>query len=48
MLRKKTSVRKIKAELLRQCVMSLKEVVCKYRANRNGMHSENTIDLNGV
>ena len=34
---KKISVRKIKAELLKQYVMSLKEVVCKYRANRNGM-----------
>ena len=31
------SVRKIKAELLKQYVMSLKEVACKYRANRNGM-----------
>ena len=31
------SVRKIKAELLRQYVMSLKKVVCKDRASRNGM-----------
>ena len=36
-LEKKISVRKIKAELLKQYVMSLKEVVFKYRANRNGM-----------
>ena len=34
---KKISVRKIKAELLKQYVMSLKELVFKYRANRNGM-----------
>ena len=34
---KKLSVRKIKAELLKQYIMSLKEVLCKYRANRNGM-----------
>ena len=37
MLSKKVSVRKIKTELLKQYVMSLKEVVYKYRANRNGM-----------
>ena len=36
-LEKKVSVRKIKAELLQQYVMSLKGVVCKYTANRNGM-----------
>ena len=34
----KNSVRKIKAELLKQYVTSLKEVVCKYRGgNRKGM-----------
>ena len=31
------SVRKIKTELLKQYVVSLKEVVWKYRANRNEM-----------
>ena len=36
-LENKIRVRKIKAELLKQYVMSLKEVVCKYKANRNGM-----------
>ena len=36
-LEKKISGRKIKAELLQQYVMSLKGVVCKYTANRNGM-----------
>ena len=35
MLRKKISVRKIKAVLLKQYVMSLKKVFCKDRANRN-------------
>ena len=35
-LEKQISVRKIKAELLQQYVMSLK-FVCKYTANRNGM-----------
>ena len=34
---KKISLRKIKAELLKQFVLSLKEVVFKYRANRYGM-----------
>ena len=33
----KISVRKIKAELLKQYVVSLKKVACKDRANRNGM-----------
>ena len=34
----KNSVRKIKAELLKQYVTSLKEAVCKYRGqNRKGM-----------
>ena len=37
MLRKKINVRKIKAELLKQYVMSLKKAVCKDRANRNRM-----------
>ena len=37
MLRKKIMARKIKAELLKKNVMSLKEVVFKYRASRNGM-----------
>ena len=36
-LEKKISVGKIKAELLKQCVVSLKMVACKDRANRNGM-----------
>ena len=36
-LGKKVSVRKIKAELLTQYVTSLKKVVCKDRASRNGM-----------
>ena len=36
-LEKKISARKIKAELLKQYVMSLKEAVFKYRAMRNGM-----------
>ena len=36
-LEKKISVRKIKAELLKEYVMSLKKVVCKDRASRNGM-----------
>ena len=35
-LEKQISVRKIKAELLQQYVMSLK-FVCKYTANRNGL-----------
>ena len=30
-------VKKIKVELLKQYVISLKTVVCKDRANRNGM-----------
>ena len=37
MLRKKISVRKIKAEPLKQYAMSLKKVICKDRANRNGI-----------
>ena len=45
MLRKKISVRKIKAELL----MSLKEVVCKYRGQKEmECNSENISDANGV
>ena len=36
-LEKKISVRKIKAELLKEYVMSLKKVVCKDRGSRNGM-----------
>ena len=41
----KKSVRKIKAELL----MSLKEVVCKYRGQKEmECNSENTSDANGV
>ena len=45
----KKSVRKIKAELLKQYVMSLKKVVCKDRASRNGeCNSGNTSDTNGV
>ena len=34
-LEKKVSVREIKAELLKQYIMSLKEGVCKHSANRN-------------
>ena len=48
-LEKKISVRKIKAELLRQYVRSLKEVVCKYRGQREmECNSENTSDASGV
>ena len=48
-LEKKISVRKIKAELLKQYVMSLKEVVCKYRGQiEMECNSENTSDANGV
>ena len=36
-LEKKVSVREIKAELLKQYIMSLKEGVCKYSANRHGL-----------
>ena len=36
-LEKKISVRKIKAELLKKYVMSLKKVFCKDRLTRNGM-----------
>ena len=36
-LEKKISVRKIKAELHKEYVMSLKKVVCKDRASINGM-----------
>ena len=47
-LEKKISVRKIKAELLKQYVMSLKEVVCKYRGQiEMECNSENTSDANG-
>ena len=49
MLIKKTSVRKIKTELLKQYVMSLKEAVCKYRGQiEMECNSENTSDANGV
>ena len=49
MLRKKISVKKRKAELLKQYVISLKEVVCKYRGQiEMECNSENTIDANGV
>ena len=48
-LEKKISVRKIKAELLKQYVMSLKEVVCKYRGQiEMECNSKNTSDANGV
>ena len=48
-LEKKISVRKIKAELLKQYVRSLKEVVCKYRGQREmECNSENTSDASGV
>ena len=49
MLSKKASVRKIKTELLKQYVMSLKEVVCKYKRQiEMECNSENTNDANGV
>ena len=49
MLRKKISVRKIKAELLKQYGMSLKEGVCKYRGQiEMECNSENNSDANGV
>ena len=35
-LEKKITVRKIKAELHKEYVMSLKKVACKVRASRNG------------
>ena len=35
--KKKIGVRKIKAELFKEYVMSLKKIVCKDRARRNGM-----------
>ena len=48
-LEEKLSVRKIKAELLKQYVMSLKEVVYKYRGQiEMECNSENTSDANGV
>ena len=48
-LEKKISVRKIKAELLKQYGMSLKEIVCKYRGQTEmECNSENTSDTNGV
>ena len=48
-LEKKISVRKIKAKLLKQYVMSLKEVVCYYRGKiEMECISENTSDANGV
>ena len=49
MLSKKASVRKIKTELLKQYVMSLKEVVYKYRGKiEMECNSENTTDANCV
>ena len=49
MLRKKIDVRNIKAELLKQYVMSLKKVVCKYKGQiEMECNSENTSDANGV
>ena len=48
MLRKKINVRKIKAELLREYVMSLKKVICKDREEEMECKSENTSDANGV
>ena len=48
-LEKKITVRKIKAELLKQYVMSLKEVVCKYRRQIEiECNRENTSDVNSV
>ena len=48
-LAKKISVKKIKTELLKQYVVSLKEVVCKYREQiEMECNSENTSDANGV
>ena len=48
-LEKKISVRKIKAELLKQYFMKLKEVVCKYRGQiEMECNSESTIDAKGV
>ena len=48
-LEKKISVRKIKAELLKQYGMSLKEVVCKYSGQIEiECNSGNTSDANGV
>ena len=47
--KKKISVRKRKAELLKQYVMSLKDVVCKYSGQiEMECNSENTSDANGV
>ena len=48
-LEKKISVRKIKAELLKQYVMSLKEVAFRYRWQIEiECNSKNTSDANGV
>ena len=48
-LEKKIGVRKIKAELLKQYVMSLKEALCKYTGQiETECNSENTSDANGV
>ena len=45
----KNDCKKIKAELLKQYVMSLKEDVCKYRGQiEMECNSENTNDANGV
>ena len=42
-------MRKIKAKLLKQNVMSLRKVVCKYRRQiEMKCNSENTSDVNGV
>ena len=49
MLRKKVNVKKIKAELPKQYIMSLKEVVCKYRGKiEMECNSEITSDANGA
>ena len=47
-LEKKISVRKIKAELLKEYVMSLKKVVCKDRQVEIERNSENTSEANSV
>ena len=49
MLRKKISVRKINAKLLKQYVMSLKEVVYEYRGQiEMECNRESTSNANGV
>ena len=48
-LEKKISVRKTKAELFKQYVISLKKVVCKCRGQiEMECNSENSSDANGV